>query len=247
RLAAGTLALLLCVNLFAWNGVRQLLEHGPGGAHFADLRESLAAKEALGALELAVKLPWAEQNAAEPWPFFALLAILSERLASTSTSSTASRSLAPLEALWKAWLESGNWSLPGEAKAEAEVQGVDCDAVTAMGAVTSALAALPEPSLQSSALPLAWEGLARPISEVPRKALATAQAQVLRCRQASDSWHRLLSPSWGTFWRGLDRLSAARDVMVSLQLQLDDRIHLSEKSRELLRNHSVPVAFFMRL
>eukprot|EP00913_Durusdinium_trenchii_P027487 g25778.t1 len=103
--AAASLGLLLCVNLFPWRAVVQLFQTMSFNG-FEDSREVLAAKEVLVSLQQALTEPWTSDPSAIAWPFFALLAILSERLADISVISQKADNVSA-EGLWRNWLISG--------------------------------------------------------------------------------------------------------------------------------------------
>ncbi|CAK9060645.1 unnamed protein product [Durusdinium trenchii] len=246
--AAASLGLLLCVNLFPWRAVVQLFQTMSFNG-FEDSREVLAAKEVLVSLQQALTEPWTSDPSAIAWPFFALLAILSERLADISVISQKADNVSA-EGLWRNWLISGgdwcettalileqlagNWSLPDVGHLSTPSHTDPCDADFAFWAAHSAVQFVQRTGGHSQD----WLRLA---------SLEAVQQVVRRCLEAFHLG-RLLTPPWATLWRGLDRLSASRDVTVFSEFKLEDtRIHVSEASRRLLESHSEPVTFPMSL
>lgn len=236
--ASATLGLLLCLTLFLWPAVMEVVQPTlPPSSYnvykgFEDSSEVLAAKEVLLSLKIAFLAPWTSTSAIT-WPFFSLLAILSERLANVWAPDTDSQ----MERLWKSWLSSGNWSVPNVEAGESG-SGHPCDAETALSAAHAAARGQPITTEFQS-----WDSL----SLAPA---AAAQKVVWQCLEEfqDEGLVRLVTTPWATLWRGLDRLTAARDVTVSLKFRMEEaRIHLSEGSRILLANNSMPVTFPMSL
>ncbi|CAL1129886.1 unnamed protein product [Cladocopium goreaui] len=236
--ASATLGLLLCLTLFPWPAVMEVFQPTlPPSSYnvykgFEDSSEVLAAKEVLLSLKIAFLAPWTSTSAIT-WPFFALLAILSERLANVWAPDTDSQ----MERLWKSWLSSGNWSVPDVEAGESR-SGHPCDAEIALSAAHAAARVQPITTEFQS-----WDSL----SLAPA---AAAQKVVWQCLEEfqDEGLVRLVTTPWATLWRGLDRLTAARDVTVSLKFRMEEaRIHLSEGSRILLANNSMPVTFPMSL
>jgi len=231
--AAATLGLVLCTSLFPWHAVTEFFQplSTPSFHVFEGSSDEIAAKEVFVSLKRAFSEPWTSTSAIA-WPFFALLAILSERLAISPMQTDL-----PMEGLWKSWLLSGNWSVPDvEAAGSGELQG-PCDAEQALRAAHAAARAERETHLRQS------------FDNLSLAPAAAAQRVVWKCLEEyqDNALPQILTKPWATLWRGLDRLAAARDVTVSVTLADEKRIHLSQRSRMLLLKNNVPVTFPMSL
>ena len=93
---------------------------------FGSSSSSFGGFQVYSSLQHAFSEAWTA-TAEAAWPFFALLAMLSERL---TGSSVATENASAPEGLWKAWLSSAEWSPP--AMGPQELPGEACDAETAL-------------------------------------------------------------------------------------------------------------------
>ena len=230
RMAAATLGLVLCLQLFPWAAVQQMMLHSGHFGGFKDLREQQLAHEVFTSLDLALadNLLWTPASMGS-WPFFALLASLAEGLAPAKPPE-----LGAVGRAWETWLDTGKWTFSEEiapAEEALRARNLSCDAELAAAAITLAAQRM--------------QRLDEKPAAVGAAVLKAAHAVVLQCGAVQS----LIEPPWVLVWRGLDRLVAPRDILVTVKPFRDgSRTQLSDSTRKMMaRITSAEVTYPMSL